>query len=174
MKSLRNLHELNMKNRWLALRAMLPLVVAASPAVSAHLLQSVTRINGSCQKLKVLEMDLSQHCLGNVDGTAYADGRAGFMFAARAPDGGVVPITFTGQGTGQVKQDHDIVVQPVDGLIANVTGRPTLDKAVGLCRFGNPYKPGGFVTCVAETADGRYEADFKHDGSKPLVSKFGQ
>jgi hypothetical protein len=72
-------------------------------------------------------------------------------------------------GSGQIKPDPDTAIQPVDGVIIASQGQSSdKAKAVGLCRFANPFKGKPVtVSCFAETKLGTFNGEFVTDGSEP-------
>ncbi|AWN41103.1 hypothetical protein [Methylobacterium durans] len=150
----------------LALAAILvpPGAVRAAPEPAA--LPTFVSADGICERLVVAGRDLSRSCKGRFLNTIYRNGRVGFYFIAE--DGAA--LTFTGMGSDQVKPNSDSAVQPIDGIIFGTGGRSERAKAVGACRFSNPYKPPGTVRCRADTERGAFEAAFTTDGKPPVVS----
>ena len=150
------------------------LAVASISAAYGRLIENVTQLEGACESLHALGVELSRHCLPSLSGNLYSDGRSSFTFSAQADDQSVSMITFSGRGSAQIQQEHGFVVQPIDSMIVTLAGSATAQKAVGFCRFGDAWKPGNVVTCVAETADGRYDGSFAQNGVRPSVSKLGK
>ncbi|MER2263704.1 hypothetical protein [Methylobacterium oxalidis] len=152
------------------LAATLALLLAASgPARSAPepaAMPTFVSADGTCERLVVAGRDVSRTCKGRLLNTIYKNGRVGFYFIGE--DGSA--LTFTGMGSAQVKPDPDSAVQPIDGVIYGAGGRSERARAVGTCRFSNPYKPPGTVRCRADTEKGAFEAAFTTDGKAPVVS----
>jgi hypothetical protein len=124
-------------------------------------------VRGTCERLVIGGRDLTGQCTGTLLNTSYATGRVGFYFVTN--DGGA--LTFTGMGTSQVKPDQDTALQPVDGVIFGFKGQFDKAKAVGTCRYTNPYARPGTIRCRAETQGGVFAADFVTDGKPPEVAK---
>ncbi len=129
-------------------------------------LNGTATIKGRCTKL-ILADQVVRGCQGILLNTSYADGRSGFYFVS-----GDTIVTFTGAGSRQIMQGPDKVAQPIDQVITSIKGKPRQAKAVGSCRFGNPYKGAVTIECRADTQQGRYEGDFTTDGLPPNVTKF--
>lgn len=146
---------------------MLPVVLgAAVGAPKAGALPTLATVNGTCERLVIGGRDVTAQCTGTLLNTSYATGRVGFYFVTR--DGAA--LTFTGMGSSQIKPDPDTALQPVDGVIFGFDGRFDRSKAVGTCRFTNPYARPGTVNCRAETQDGVFAAEFVTDGKPPTVT----
>lgn len=125
-------------------------------------------LHGSCKTLVVQGKDRTSDCAGKLINMSYNSGRTGFYFVTN--DGAV--FTFSGEGDKQIKIDENNVVSPVDMLILPVNGKPESLKAVGECRYTNPYNGPSPVTCHAETAFGSYDGSFLTDGAQPEVKRF--
>ncbi|MDF2599155.1 MAG: protein of unassigned function [Methylobacterium brachiatum] len=123
--------------------------------------------NGTCDRLIIGGNDRSDACTGKLLNTIYLTGRVGFYFVT---DNGAA-LTFTGLGDRQVKPDPDTAVQPIDGIIFGYGGKTDRAKAVGSCRFTNPYQKPGIVQCRADTPNGQFEASFRTDGNPPSVTR---
>jgi hypothetical protein len=86
-------------------------------------------------------------------------------------------LSFAGEGSRQIEQGSDIVVQSVDRIILAVTDAPKADDAkedpaVGFCRFGDPTKRGALIECLAHAQAGLYEGSFVTDGTPPKFGEF--
>lgn len=112
----------------------------------------------------------SQFCDNKVTNNVWSDGRVSFTFLSTRGD---LLITFTGIGSAQVKPDPDTAIQPVDGLIISLDRRPSDVRAVGQCRYRNPYKRNAIVVCSADTAEGHYEGSFTSNGQPPRTIRPG-
>ena len=157
-----------MRHALIALAAVAGLACSSGWAKDDKL-DSVMILKGTCTKLVLQGKDRSGDCINKVFNTAYRSGRTGFYFTTE--DGAVV--TFSGMGTQQIKIDENSAVSPVDMLIVGL-GPNNNDKlkAVGTCRYSNPYKGPSPVACHAETTFGSYDASFTSDGSEPDLKKF--
>jgi len=121
-------------------------------------------MNGRCTKMMAAGVDITSHCTGSMANTLFSDTRNSFMFSVSNP---MLLLSFLGLGSAQVKTDPDTAVQPVDTVSSNIDGKPDFIKAVGYCKFSNPYKAHAGVTCVAMTEEGLYEGVFEYDGKTP-------
>ena len=137
--------------------------VLAAPRNDPHIML----LKGHCDRLQAPQSNFTESCEDVLSGTSYQNGRAGFYFVTK--DG--FAVTFTGMGTGQVKPDPDSAIQPVDGVIFGFRGKSDSIKAVGLCKFANPFagRPTK-VSCIGEIAEGQFVGDFTTDGSEPSIS----
>jgi hypothetical protein len=86
-------------------------------------------------------------------------------------------LSFAGEGSRQIEQGSDIVVQSVDRIILAVTDAPKADDAkedpaVGFCRFGDPTKRGALIEWLAHAQAGLYEGSFVTDGTPPKFGEF--
>ncbi|WP_048710463.1 hypothetical protein [Microvirga massiliensis] len=59
------------------------------------------------------------------------------------------------------------MTQPVDMIITSASGRSAKYRAVGTCRFGNPYKGRTKIECSATAPVGQFEVVFVTDGTPP-------
>jgi hypothetical protein len=151
---------------------VLPIVIAvlmsAPVAAASKPAPQIMTLKGHCDRLEIPKMVLTDACNGALVNASFSGGRAEFNFAT-ARD---VIITFTGLGTAQIKPDPDSAVQPVDAVIMAIRGKSNAStKAVGFCRFANPYKGPVKISCFAETAEGTFTGDFTTDGSPPNLMK---
>jgi hypothetical protein len=123
-------------------------------------------LKGHCDRLEIPKATLTDSCGSHLISTSFPNGRTGFYFVTT--DGAAV--TFSGMGTNQIKPDADTAVQPIDQVIFGFKKESGSMKAVGLCRFANPFRGQPVkVTCRAETKEGIFFGDFTTDGSKPEV-----
>ena len=139
-------------------------MTASHAAAPRRTLTDVGMLEGSCDRLLAAGVDLSPHCTGKITNNTWSDGRVSFTFLSSQGD---LLITFTGVGSSPIKPDADTAIQPVDGLIVTLKQQTSDLRAVGQCRYTNPYKPSAVVVCGADTAEGRYEASFASDGQPP-------
>lgn len=130
-------------------------------------LPTLATVSGTCERLLIGDRDVTAACKGVLLNTSYATGRVGFYFVTS--DGAA--LTFTGLGSSQIKPDPDTAVQPVDGVIFGFKGQFDRSKAVGTCRFTNPYARPGTVSCRADTQNGAFAAEFVTDGKPPTVTR---
>lgn len=125
-------------------------------------------LTGTCTKFIVLGKDRSATCMGKFISNDFKDGRTDLYFAT---DQGTV-VAFSTRVNAQVRPDDDTVVQPVDIIYLHVKQDTTPMKAVGFCRYTNPYKGPSPIECEAYTASGTFGAAFISDGSAPTEKKF--
>ena len=133
--------------------------------------QMVT-VSGKCTKLvhAGLAVDGCKPILMNLN---YSTGVSAYWFMTE----GTI-LSFSGDGSHQVEQDPDAVVQAIERVIRAATigvlrEEDTKEEtAVGFCRFGNPTIKGSTLECVAHTQAGRYEGVFVTDGSPPKLEAF--
>ena len=121
-------------------------------------------------KLIAYGTDITDRCDDKVANTDYSDGRNSFTFVS--PDGTVV-ITFSGDGKRQVHPDPNTAVQPLDAVLARFNGKTDTIRAVGTCRFTNPYNGKAPVQCSAETPQGEFAASFTSNGQAPDLERGG-
>jgi hypothetical protein len=138
--------------------------VWATAAANADV--SMVIMKGTCTDLVVAGEPL-EGCESKLLNSNLDNGRTGFYFTA-----GATVITFSGIGNQQLKINDDNVVQPIDELIiANSgtehSGRSETYRAVGSCRYNNPYKGIAKVVCHADTQKGIFSGTFVSDGRAP-------
>lgn len=138
-------------------------------AQPARQLEVVLLLEGDCTKMRAPSVDLTADCKGKLTRDTFSDRRTGFTFFVSGPGKDPVALTFTGMATGQVSQDGGVTVQPIDGLIMSIGNRPINGRAVGACRYGDPFKPSGFVDCIAEVSEGQFEGKFQQNATAPMV-----
>ena len=127
--------------------------------------RNVGVLTGSCDRLVGFGNDLRSECDGRVANVEWSDGRDSFTFSLRG--GGA--LTFSGSGRAEVRQGPSTVVQPLDVVFATVRGKSESIRAVGSCRFSDPYQGVVAIVCDAETAEGGFSATFTTDGRPPEV-----
>lgn len=132
----------------------------AAPSVSG--LVSMMGVKGTCRQLTLGDRDATASCTGTMLNTAYEDGRVGFYFVTRD----ALAVTFSGMG-GQTHPNPDTAIQSVDKIITTKDGLTSEAQATGVCRFTNPFKGPGIVSCKARTGSGEFSAAFETDGKPP-------
>jgi hypothetical protein len=142
---------------------------AAGSTKTLRSIRTIGILTGSCQRLIGFGDDVTDRCSEKVINTEWSDGRDSFAFSSL--DGSLI-LTFSGDGRAQIKQGPDTAVQPLDGIIATINGKSQTIRAVGSCRFSNPYKGPVPIVCDAETPGGDFSATFKTDGSNPEIKHF--
>ncbi len=141
------------------------IIVAAQASLGETRPVGTTSLRGSCYKLTILGRDVTASCEPWVLNSDLADGRSSFGFAT----GDKVSVTFSGLGTNEIKLNDDTAIQAIDGIVVDENGKQNSLKAVGKCRFENPYKGAVPISCIADTANGVFEGQFMSDGSTPKV-----
>jgi hypothetical protein len=87
-------------------------------------------------------------------------------------------LSSSGDGSHQVEQDPDVVVQSIERVIRAATtgalreGDTREETAIRFCRIGNPTIKGSTLECVAHSQAGRYEGVFVTDGNPPKLEAF--
>jgi hypothetical protein len=143
----------------------------AAAATSASALKTLVLERGRCAKLIAAGRDFSHDCTGLSTNEEFVNGRNGFTFII----GKMGTVSFSGAGPDQVHLDADHVTQPVDRVVFTLlmTGAtPNVIKAVGACRFANPFKGSTTTICEASTSKGPFSARFVSDGKEPEVKQF--
>ena len=143
-------------------------LLAGTPTLAAEPARSVRNVgvlSGSCDRLVGFGNDLHAECTGKVANVEWSDGRDSFTFTLR--NGGV--LTFSGSGKGEIRQGPGTVVQPLDVVFATVQDRSQSIRAVGSCRFSDPYQGVMAIICDAQTAQGGFSATFTTDGRPPDI-----
>ena len=145
----------------------------AEPAESeAWKIAQVVTVSGECTKLVHAGVSV-EGCKPILMNLNYSTGVSAYWFMTE----GTI-LSFSGDGSHQVEQDSDVIVQAVERVIrAAAIGvlreEDTREEtAVGFCRFGNPTIKGSTLECVAHTQAGRYEGVFVTDGSPPKLEAF--
>jgi hypothetical protein len=129
-------------------------------------------VSGECTKLVHAGVSV-EGCKPILMNLNYSTGVSAYWFMTE----GTI-LSFSGDGSHQVEQDSDVIVQAVERVIrAAAIGvlreEDTKEEtAVGFCRFGNPTIKGSTLECVAHTQAGRYEGVFVTDGSPPKLEAF--
>jgi len=129
-------------------------------------------VSGECTKLVHAGVSV-EGCKPILMNLNYSTGVSAYWFMTE----GTI-LSFSGDGSHQVEQDSDVIVQAVERVIrAAAIGvlreEDTREEtAVGFCRFGNPTIKGSTLECVAHTQAGRYEGVFVTDGSPPKLEAF--
>ena len=156
--------------RPIALATLLTLVVAGVPPAHARpkqdQIESLAFESGTCKTLVTLSKDLTDVCGAKLVNTTWRSGRAGFYFVTTTG----IAVTFSGMGDGQIHPNPDVAIQPVDLLIFGKDHET--QKAVGSCRFSNPFHGVATVDCEAQTAVGEFKASFVTDGNEPDIKRF--
>jgi hypothetical protein len=138
-------------------------------AVPSYGVEHVMSLDGVCQKLFVQKYDWTKWCKNRVVNSVTDNGDVGFTFVSSNPNISST-VTFDGRGPDQVKPSPDSVIQPVRRIIFSIAGmgiKPKEERAVGSCRFANPYKGKMTIQCSAQTHDGHFEAVFQTNGQPP-------
>ncbi len=142
--------------------------VAAGLASPKSGVKGLLVMKGKCSHLVVSGKDFTADCGSALMNTEYTNGRTGFYFSA----GKGQNVIFSGLGSEQLKLQGGEILQPVDSIIMALSAKSERARAVGECRFGNPFTGSTEVSCRANTSKSVYEGDFKSDGSKPAVKRF--
>jgi LytS/YehU family sensor histidine kinase len=138
---------------------------------AAKIAQMVT-VSGECTKLVHAGVSV-EGCKPILMNLNYSTGVSAYWFMTE----GTI-LSFSGDGSHQVEQDSDVIVQAVERVIrAAAIGvlreEDTREEtAVGFCRFGNPTIKGSTLECVAHSQAGRYEGVFVTDGNPPKLEAF--
>lgn len=143
-------------------------LMAPGAAHAENPLKGLMLLKGRCMRLVIRGQDATRICNPALMNTEYADGRTGFYFTAQKD----TVVTFSGMGPEQITLRAGTIVQPIDMIITNIAGRVDKVRAVGRCRFGNPYKGSALIACEADTANGSYVGTFATDGSAPIMKNF--
>jgi len=161
----------------------LAILLAAAPGADAapqanprepevrKIAQMVT-VSGECAKLVHAGVSV-EGCKPILMNLNYSTGVSAYWFMTE----GTI-LSFSGDGSHQVEQDSDVIVQAVERVIrAAAIGvlreEDTREEtAIRFCRFGNPTIKGSTLECVAHTQAGRYEGVFVTDGSPPKLEAF--
>lgn len=157
--------------RLAAYLAIICCLATSALAQPARKLEFLLLLEGDCTKLRTPYVELTADCKGKLTRDMFSDSRTGFTFFVSGPGKDPIILTFTGLFSKAVTQDGGVAVQPIDGLIMTVGSRPTNGRAVGSCRYGDPFKPNGFVNCSAEVSEGRFEGSFQQNATPPIAMK---
>jgi hypothetical protein len=141
--------------------ALTALAAFSTPAVAQSQLTALASQKGRCTKL-VHAGKVLKPCKNILVNSNYSDGRSGFYFTA-----GNTVLTFSGFGSQQINEGPDRVTQPVDMIITSASGKSAKYRAVGTCRFGNPYKGRTKIECSAAAPLGQFEGVFETDDTPP-------
>jgi hypothetical protein len=121
----------------------------------------------------MMEDELAAECRGVMLNLIYENGRSSFVFYNEADD---ILVSFTGISGDDVWQD-DSIIQPLDRItVTQVHGdkvEPESLRAIGACRYTDPFTGVGAFSCVAETAGGRWLGEFRTNGEPPTVDELG-
>lgn len=136
-------------------------------------MNSLTDLTGDCLRL-VVAGEAALECKGVVLNPTYTSGRSSFVFFdPKTPR----LVSFTGMSGDDVRHG-DIIVQPVDGITLsegdelNVASKPI--RAIGVCRYSNPFTGPASLSCLAETESGLWAGEFRTDGKPPHREEFGE
>lgn len=127
-------------------------------------------VSGTCTgDVELFGKNAGRSVCKQISNTVYKNGRTGFHFVSEN-----YIITFSGIAP-QVTKSPNAAVQPVNLVIFNDTkngdpSHPTQLRAAGTCDFANPFLGVPVVIdCEAETSRGRFTAQFRSDGSEPVI-----
>ncbi len=146
-----------------ALAPALALALLAAGPASA---ETAIKLEGTCEKLIIAELDATQHCKDTVMNVVSRN-RTSFDFAAW--DGRT--LSFSGNGAQQERTEETDPLQPINLVVSGektaegVVRNPVV--AVGSCSFSTPSEGKTAITCEATAAKGRYEARFVTDAKAP-------
>lgn len=125
----------------------------------------MSALEGSCNRLVIGSLDLTDACSGKLLSVAYPDGRVGFYFVLN--DGRIV--TFTGMDGDNPTPDTDVV--NLDRLIMtrkDTPDQPDVSDVSGTCAFGNPFRGAMTVSCEGSLPEGiGFTGSFTTDGQPP-------
>lgn len=155
--------------RVLALISVVAVFSVPSASAQPRSLRWIVDVHGFCDRFIAYDKDVTDRCDDKVANAEYSDGRNSFYFTS---SDGVLVVTFSGEGKRQIHQGADVVVQPLDLILANFQGQISRIKAVGTCKFTNPYKGKASIICDADTPQGQFSGSFKTDGSEPKMTQF--
>jgi hypothetical protein len=163
----------------LALAILLAATLGADAAPQAKSAESevpkiaqMVTVSGECTKLVHAGVSVGG-CKPILMNLNYSTGVSAYWFMTE----GTI-LSFSGDGSHQVEQDPDVVVQAIERVIRAATigvlrEEDTKEEtAIGFCRFGNPTIKGSTLECMAHTPAGRYEGVFVTDGSPPKLEAF--
>ncbi len=148
-----------------------PQATSKKKAETSKIAQMVT-VSGECTKLAHAGVSVSG-CKPILLNLNYSTGVSAYWFMTED-----TILSFSGDGSRQVEQGPDVVVQAIGKVIRAATigvlrEEDTKEEtAIGFCRFGNPTTKGSTLECVAHTQAGRYEGAFVTDGSPPKFEAF--
>ncbi|WP_051093017.1 hypothetical protein [Methylobacterium sp. 77] len=128
--------------------------------------QTAITLEGTCEKLIIAGLDVTQNCKGTMLNTVSRN-RASFDFSAWDGRG----LSFSGSGAQQERTEETDALQPINLVVPSektddgVVRGPLV--AVGSCSFSTPSDGKTAITCEANAAKGRYEARFVTDAKTP-------
>lgn len=140
--------------------------------VGAAQLKTVVEVKGDCVRL-IMADEIAPECAGMMVNFIYGSGRSSFLFYNDADN---TVVSFTGVSGDDVWQAESII-QPLDGVTITRTadGESKTEslRAIGACRYTNPFVGEAVLGCVAESASGQWLGEFRTDGEPPNVEDFG-
>lgn len=153
----------------LALMGTVAALSTTSASAQQRTLRATAVVKGFCNKFIAYDKDVTDRCDDKVVNAEYSDGRNSFTFISTD---GVLVVTFSGEGKKQIHLGADVTVQPLDLILANFQGQGSQMKAVGTCKFTNPYDGKASITCAADTPPGQFSGSFITDGDEPFMKRF--
>ena len=152
-----------------ATRSSLPgfcLALAMSAVAGPASAQTAIKLEGSCEKLIIAGLDITQNCKDTMMNTVSRN-RASFDFSAWDGRG----LSFSGSGAQQERTEETDALQPINLVVPSETTSEGVVRgplvAVGSCSFSTPSEGKTAITCEANAAKGRYEARFVTDAKAP-------
>lgn len=144
-------------------------VIGGAQARQASGLANLLEVKGKCERLSLDVADATAKCDSTIANATYQNGRSGFVFTG---GGDRVIVTFSGVGSAAIVAGADTRVQPLDFVMVSFVGSaPHSLKAVGQCRYANPYAGAAVIDCTATTEKGVFEGRFRTDGTQPQVKQ---
>lgn len=124
-------------------------------------------VSGSCRGLTVFGADWTPTCVGSMQNVIHANGVQSLIFSA----GDRALVTFIGRSQTMVDGGRvaRLRIDGVQVIPMQPGARPAEFRAVGECRFSDPFKGPMRTTCTAAAPQGRFAAEFMTDGSRPSV-----
>ncbi len=135
-------------------------------------LKTIVGVEGDCLNL-IMADEAAPECRGLLVNFIYENGRSSFFFYDDAED---TLVSFSGISGDDVWQG-DSIIQPLDSITVTRTldgeAKPESLRAIGACRYTNPFIGVGVMGCVAETEGGRWLGEFRSNGEPPEVEELG-
>ena len=127
-------------------------------------------LKGHCTSIVLLGQVLKpEFCNQKLVNMTLPNGREGFLFTLQGPGKPALTIGFFGDGQREIHKDRDHVVLPIDSMDVSFEGLHH-HVAAGSCQFANPTQGVPVaVSCTAESAEGKFVAEFMSDGSAPIL-----
>jgi hypothetical protein len=142
---------------------------AKSKKVDAAKVVQMVTITGACTKLIHIGQSVDG-CKKTLVNMNYSTGVSAYWFMAER-----TILSFSGDGTHQIKQGPGTIVQAIDRIVLGATDgtdEARESAAVGFCRFSDPTKEGALLECMAHTEAGLSEGIFRADGRPPGLDEF--